>query len=181
MSTACFTGHRKLNGQYYNQINPSVEWYTLKEYLNTTLRFFMVNSIDHYISGLAIGVDMLGAECVAHARSTVDFDVRLTGAMPFPSQASRWPANTRQHWEYVCSLCNEVVSTSPDPYHPSKMQIRNIWMVDNSDYVIAIWNGTRKGGTWNCMEYAQSTNKPIFCVQYLGGNNWQGVWLKEAL
>ena len=188
MASACFTGHRQLNGQYYNPISPSAEWDALKLYLDHLLMWLMTQNnymhteliqhdcVDHFISGLAIGVDMLAAERVAYIRAFVKTPVKLTGAMPFPSQPSRWPQQTKDHFKHVCSLCNEVVAVSQDPYHPSKMQIRNQWMVDRSNYVIAIWNGVEKGGTWNCISYARSTGKPILWVE-LNGTQWRNTWI----
>lgn len=38
---------------------------------------------------------------------------------------------------------------------------RNRYMVDKSDYVFAIWNGERKGGTWYTMEYAKKLKRPV--------------------
>jgi len=178
MPTACFTGHRKLGDHYYNPTTPSTEWHTLRQYLDQ-VNTSMINDhgVDHFISGLAIGVDLLAAESVAYVRVFAkDKEVKLTGAMPFPSQPNKWPEPTRQHWHNVCQLCNQVVSVSADPYSPQKMQIRNEWMVDQSDYVIAIWNGMKSGGTWNCINYAKSKNKPVLAVQPLGAV-WGCGWV----
>ena len=174
MTTACFTGHRKLNGQYYNASNPSIEWMTLKDYLVEMIHWFIINpdlNVDTFISGLAIGVDQIAAESVIEARQRpgIETNVQLIGAKPFPSQASRWPKPTYNHWEYVCSLCNHIYTISDDPYHPSKMQIRNQWMVNQSDYIIAVWDGTEHGGTWNCIDFARSQNKRILLINVLPG------------
>lgn len=48
-------------------------------------------------------------------------------------------------------------------YYPAKMQKRNEYMVDNSDIVIAVWDGT-KGGTYNCVKYAQKLEKKIIQI-----------------
>jgi len=40
------------------------------------------------------------------------------------------------------------------------MNDRNEWMVDNSDYVIAVHDGS-KGGTYNCIQYAKKNSKEI--------------------
>jgi uncharacterized phage-like protein YoqJ len=40
------------------------------------------------------------------------------------------------------------------------MQLRNIWMVDHADEVWAFWDGS-KGGTANCVKYAERVNKPV--------------------
>jgi len=180
MYTACFTGHRKIGGEYYNRVNPSAEWMLLKNYLDSIVYFFMRDhNVTHFITGLAIGVDMLGAESVALCRSFIKTPITLTGAMPFPSQRKKWPKPTRDHWHDTCSLCNEVVSISADPYHPTKMQIRNEWMVDQSNYVIAIWDSRMKGGTWNCIKYAQSKDKPVLHLVHTN-QGWAHNWLSSG-
>jgi uncharacterized phage-like protein YoqJ len=55
-------------------------------------------------------------------------------------------------------------------YHPDKLQKRNIWMVDRSTAVLALWDGS-KGGTANCVKYAEKVSVPVF-------NVWPG-WLNE--
>lgn len=37
-------------------------------------------------------------------------------------------------------------------------------MVDNSDTVIAVWDGS-KSGTGNCVEYAKRKNVPVFTLE----------------
>ena len=41
------------------------------------------------------------------------------------------------------------------------MLARNKYMVDCSDIVLAVWNGGKKGGTWQTIKYANSKNKKI--------------------
>ena len=43
------------------------------------------------------------------------------------------------------------------------MQKRNEYMVDNSDYVIAVWNG-KPSGTENTVKYANKKNKVVLLV-----------------
>jgi uncharacterized phage-like protein YoqJ len=40
------------------------------------------------------------------------------------------------------------------------MQTRNKWMVDHSDMVLSLWDGSA-GGTANCIEYARHVDKPV--------------------
>ena len=35
------------------------------------------------------------------------------------------------------------------------MQVRNMRIVRDSNMMPALWNGERRGGTWNCIEYAR--------------------------
>lgn len=48
-----------------------------------------------------------------------------------------------------------------DHYFSYCMLARNKYMVDCSDIVLAVWNGGKKGGTWQTIKYANSKNKKI--------------------
>jgi uncharacterized phage-like protein YoqJ len=48
-------------------------------------------------------------------------------------------------------------------YSAAKMQIRNEYMVNACDKLIAVWDHT-PGGTENCVKYAQSINKDIIYI-----------------
>ena len=41
------------------------------------------------------------------------------------------------------------------------MQQRNELMVNDSDMVLALWDGESAGGTWNCIQYAGKVEKEI--------------------
>lgn len=165
MPIACFTGHRQVNDAYYNHDNPTKEWAALKNRLESVIQDFITKlSVNHFVSGMAIGVDSVAVEAVALVRAFHGPAVSLTAAIPFPSQSSNWPASTQARWVELCGLCNRIVTTSDDPYTPQKMQIRNEWMVNLSNYVIAVWDGIERGGTWNCIQYALSTGKPVFHI-----------------
>lgn len=43
------------------------------------------------------------------------------------------------------------------------MQKRNEWMIDNSDAIIAVWDGT-PSGTANTIEYARKQGKPVLVI-----------------
>lgn len=57
-----------------------------------------------------------------------------------------------------------VVSTDPshDYLGPWLYQRRNEWIVNNSDVMIAVWDGNPYGGTYRCIEYAWSKAVPVF-------------------
>ncbi len=47
------------------------------------------------------------------------------------------------------------------------MQVRNEYMVDRADLVLALWNGT-PGGTGNCVRYARTRGVPVFVIDPAG-------------
>lgn len=109
---------------------------------------------ERVITGMALGWDQaLG--WAAH-----DEGIPFTAAIPFVNQESRWPALSQTWYKDLLKLADKVVVVSEGGYAAWKMQTRNQWMVDNSDVVLALWNGT-DGGTANCVRYAEKKGKPI--------------------
>ncbi len=107
------------------------------------------------ISGLALGWDQ------AIAFAAVSLGYPLICAIPHANQPLHWPARDCIAWRYLKSKAREWHVIDPSPqYNPASYQLRNIWMVDRADSILALWNGS-PGGTANCIAYAKSKNKPI--------------------
>lgn len=112
------------------------------------------HTVDRVISGGALGWDQ------ALAQATVYRGIPLTLALPFTGFWSKWPKKSQDYLEYLVSEADKVVYVCDEGYAPWKMQERNKWMVDNSDQVLALWNGS-DGGTANCLRYAEKAGKPV--------------------
>jgi uncharacterized phage-like protein YoqJ len=111
------------------------------------------------ISGMALGVDMIWAECLIYRK------VPFVAAIPCAGQASRWPASSKRRYFDIVEhpLCTKhFVST--EPYRPELMQARNEWMVDNCDLLLAAWDGS-PGGTANCVRYAKKFGAEIVKIK----------------
>lgn len=116
---------------------------------------FPVNTV--FITGMALGVDTLFAEIA------IDLKIPFIAAIPFVGQHLRWPFKSREKYNSLLAKATEIVNVSgDDQYKPEYMQLRNMWMVDNCDHLIAIWDGS-SGGTANCVRYAQG-KKPIIQI-----------------
>lgn len=103
-----------------------------------------------------------------------NYNIILESAIPFINQAVRWNPKDIKFWEqqiaasdivtYVDTLYKyKVDAANIGMYHPLKMQKRNEYIVDNSDLIIAIWDGS-KSGTSNCVDYAIYKNKSIIIL-----------------
>lgn len=156
MKTACFTGHRpeSLNG-YDPKDNKELLW---------KLRSFVIQhieekNIDTFITGMALGIDTWAALIVLKLKEKYP-NLRLIAAVPCENHPAKWRKESKEQWQYIIDRCDEVVYVSDEPYTNWCMQKRNIWMCDNSDYVIAVWNGI-PGGTGNCVNYARKIEKEI--------------------
>lgn len=155
------TGHRpdKLNNEYINKFDPRrmFDWYgpLSKVIFRELQELYRLHQVTKVIDGMAIGVDQIAA----HA--AINMDIPVFGAIPCDGQDKMWPLETRHWYNYLLSQTYDHKIISPGPYAAWKMQKRNQWMVDNAATLIAVWDGKKSGGTWNCIEYAQSVNKPI--------------------
>ena len=58
---------------------------------------------------------------------------------------------------------SKVTSVIDSADFPGKYcyQKRNEFMVDNADRILAYYNGSLKGGTYNCLKYAEKVDKPV--------------------
>lgn len=167
-----FTGHRpdKLYGynlynRQYTQLNGLL--YRLCE------KLIQKCEITEFISGGAIGFDMMAFEQVKQLGSTYEIENSL--AIPFRKQDCKWYKSDRDKYNDYKEIADKIYYVDQtEGYQPrgnvvgeysaAKMQLRNQFMVDNSDYVVACWDGVKKGGTWNCINYALKNNKKILHI-----------------
>lgn len=157
MSTICVTGHRpnKLWGYDLN----APKYQLLKEKMKN---FLVAHNCTHAITGMALGIDQLFALAVLELKDE-GHDITLEAAIPCQNHAKQWPKSSQELWQDIVSKCDITTLVTDEPYKPYLMQIRNEYMVDNADEVLAIWDGTR-GGTGNCVDYASRQLKPTFRI-----------------
>lgn len=152
------TGHRpnKL-GNEYQMVGPYSDF--IRKEIKAILLHDKPNVI---ISGMALGVDMIFAQC------GIDLGIPVIAAIPFKGQESKWPFKSIRVYQNILAnklVCQKIVSEGD--YSAAKMQTRNEWMVDNCDVLVAVWDGT-PGGTGNCVKYAESKNKKILYISKIG-------------
>lgn len=160
-NTACFTGHRpnKLKG-YDPKDNKELLWSLHKE----IVRHIEEEKVYTFINGLALGIDMWSARIVIKLRQTKYPNIKLISAVPCKNHSNKWPQQSQKEWQEIVDLSDEVIYVSEEEYKPYLMQLRNAWMCDNSEFVIAVWDGTQ-GGTGNCVKYAQDKKKKITIIK----------------
>lgn len=147
-----FTGHRpnKLGG--YKLPNPTYVY--VCQQIDKTLQELKPEKV---ISGMALGVDQWAAH-IAYK-----LGIPFIAAIPFEGQEKAWPKQSQVTFHLLLKLASEKVIVSPGGYSAPKMQVRNEWMVDRCDKLIAVWDGTA-GGTGNCVNYAVNKDREIIRI-----------------
>ena len=75
-----------------------------------------------------------------------------------------WQSADQKRYNDILQAADEVVILSNGPYKAKLLQDRNEYMVNESDVIIAVWNGG-KSGTKNCIDYATIKNKEIIYIK----------------
>ena len=148
----CVTGHRPEGFPFTPDDKESYLQY--KRSLDAAVRELLEQGYRHFITGMAEGVDTDFALAVLTRKKNYE-NVKLEAALPYPR--SRGTQSLRNTVLAECD-CETMVS---EKYFDGCMQKRNCYMVDKADLVLAVWNGKKKGGTWNTISYARKKNKPI--------------------
>lgn len=103
---------------------------------------------DKVISGMAAGADQIWAI------AALDSGIPLYCYFPYPRK--RYHPQEQYIVENAAGILNICSEYSPQSYY-----LRDKAMVDDSDVVIAVWDGVKSGGTWKTIEYAKSQGKDI--------------------
>ena len=136
-----------------------VRWIRLKELFK---RLLVENNCTEAITGMALGVDTIFALAVLELKDS-GYDIKLHCAIPCRNHSSKWINESVELYKKILARADVVKIVSDEDYKPWLMQKRNEYMVDISDKVIAVWDGT-SGGTGNCVKYAEKINKEIIKI-----------------
>ena len=105
-----------------------------------------------FITGMAMGTDIWAAEIVLQKKKT-NKDLHLICALPHPGFESRRSSIEKLRFNKIIKKA-DIVKEVNSHYFTECYQVRNEWMVDRSNLVIAVFNG-QKSGTKNTVDYAK--------------------------
>lgn len=154
MYRCCFTGHRpeKL----------SVDEKKAKLLLEIAIRKAVADGYRTFISGMARGIDIWAAQIVLQIKEEGQ-EIHLICACPFEGFENGWSQQWQNEYRRILKVA-DIVKYISKSYSRSCFQVRNEWMVDHSNRVIAFYNG-EPGGTLNTINYAK--RKKVEVVNFL--------------
>ncbi|MDR1754125.1 MAG: DUF1273 domain-containing protein [Eubacterium sp.] len=155
-----FTGYRSY------KLNESLSWggndigdiYTA---LNGLLIEKIKAGFSIFQCGMALGADTIFAEEIIRLRDNYPY-IQLTAVIPCPHQEERWRESEKEQYYNLLRLSDIVTYTSTN-YFNGCMQVRNRYLVDNCDELIAIYDG-KKGGSDFTVKYAIKKNKKVTII-----------------
>lgn len=118
-----------------------------------------------FISGMARGVDTWAAQQVLFLRDTHDNPgepIRLICATVH-QQTALWSKEDKETYDRILAKADQVEIIGDGQDVRADLLQRNRWMVDNSEMLIAVWNG-KPGGTKYTIDYAEKKHRPIWTM-----------------
>lgn len=148
--TCCVTGHRQI---------PQEQWADVENALRVEVRRAIEDGYVHFISGFARGADLMFAAAVAEQKQRYP-GITLEAALPY---AGRLDTPDARFHELLMSC--DAVNVACQCYVPYCFEQRNRYMVENSQLVIAVFDGRSSGGTAMTLRYARRLGREIRLVQ----------------
>ncbi|MBQ8522720.1 MAG: DUF1273 family protein [Clostridia bacterium] len=149
--TICFTGHRP-KGLPWGYNENTRDCLKFKQYIKELIIQKIGEGYNYFIVGMALGIDIIIVEILLELKQ--EYDIIIECAIPCLNQECKWSISQQKRYKDILMVCDKITYVSKE-YTIDCMQKRNEYMVDNSDLVIAIWNGT-PSGTLNTIKYAKS-------------------------
>ncbi len=152
--TLAFTGHRTVDGISETELSRRLDNAVLECY-NRGYRKF--------ITGMAMGFDMLAAEAVIRLRA-IHPDAHLEAAIPFHGQPERFSFEDKRRYAHLLSVADSRTTLSGF-YHSGCFHRRNDYMIENASMMIACWDGKPSGGTY--YTYTEALRRGLSVVNLL--------------
>ena len=162
--TCAFTGHRPKSFPWkYNEAAP--DCVLLKAVLAKQIKTLAEGGVTDFLSGMALGVDLWCSQIVLGLRKE-NPALRLHCILPCEGQESKWTASAQEYYRSILVQANEVICVEQE-YSRGCMLKRNLYMVDHSSVLLAVYNGKWRSGTAATMRYAQKMGREIIVIDPL--------------
>ena len=80
--------------------------------------------------------------------------MELCAYVPSRDFAERWNYNDRRRYQDMLSSADSITYVS-EKFGVASAHVRNMAIVDNSDIILAVYDGVSSGGTYRTIEYAK--------------------------
>ncbi|MCM1556942.1 MAG: DUF1273 domain-containing protein [Anaeroplasma bactoclasticum] len=160
--TLMFTGHRSQKLPWgFNENDPRCK--KMRETAKQKIEDAILSGYKYFISGMAIGFDMICAELVLELKQKYP-DIKLVAALPCRNQDSVWrDEKLRKRYRDILKQA-DLVWCESETYTKDCMLRRNDYMLNNSSRVIALYNGLG-GGTAYTIKKAQANGMYIDIIK----------------
>jgi len=161
VKSCAFSGHRPKSFPWkYDETDP--DCVLLKKAIEDQIHQLIDSGVTDFYSGLAQGVDTWSAQIVLAVRKQ-NPGLRLHCVLPCRDQAESWGPVAQELHQHLQAQAETVICLS-EKYHDGCMLARNRYLVDHAAVLLAVYNGSWRGGTAMTVRYARKQGKEIIII-----------------
>ncbi len=149
--TVAFSGNRILSAPKGAKTENLEE--TLREMLRRLIIKLYKNGYDTFISGMALGWDMLCAEEVLKLKDSCE-SIKLIAAIPFKGQEAEYSTCDCERYDEILKGCSYVITISKSFIDSRAYHTRNDFLVNSASKFIVYHCGKARSGTGSTMRKA---------------------------
>ena len=158
--TCCFTGHRPQKLPWgFNENDP--RFLAMKERLRSAIVEAIEDGYTYFVSGMALGFDMVAAELVLELRKQYP-GISLECALACEGQEKVWLPKTKLRFTRVIMQASNVTYFTKE-FTRTCMDERNLLMVNKSSLIITLYDG-KPGGTKKTLDVARAMGSRVVNV-----------------
>lgn len=146
--TCAVTGHRNVE-KNFEKLNLE------KEFIN-----LIAQGVNMFLVGMAIGFDTICFNVLKKIREKSS--IKIIACIPCKDQDAKFSDSQKKEYKEMLNSADDRVIIS-EKYTSYCMQKRNVFMVDNSQFLVCYLRDN-KGGTFNTVNYAKRKNIEIINV-----------------
>ena len=159
----CFSGHRP-NDLPWGYEERGIRFFIFRQKLRRAILKSIKNGKRIFISGMALGFDMIAAETVIELKKSFE-EIKLVCAIPCKNQEIRWNEESIARYRNILRQSDEIYYVSTQEYSRGCMTDRNEYMLKRSSELIAAYNGKKSGGTYQTIRTARLWGLKITVVK----------------
>lgn len=143
MKFASVTGHRYIVDNLIN-----------RKAVNYLINLAIENEIEKFLVGMSRGADFLFADVLSERK------LSWIAVIPCRDQTNLWNEYDRSHHQSLMEKADNVIILSNE-YRQGVMHYRNKYMVNKSEMLLAIYDGSKKGGTYHTFNLMIKNHKKV--------------------
>lgn len=150
--TIAFTGNRNLTSKDECS-GDELKAIICNQLMKMLEREYLDNGITTFITGMALGFDILCAVIVIELKQKYP-DVRLIAALPFIEQADKYSPEDKIQYRRLIDNADFTIAIGGYTYSNEAFHSRNDFMITNASKIIAYHNGKSRSGTGSTIRKA---------------------------
>lgn len=160
--TSCaFTGHRPAKFPWkYDENDP--QCVELKAVLARQIEKLAAAGVTDFFTGMALGVDTWAAIAVLDLRER-NPAIKFHCVLPCEGQETKWSTSAQVRYRDILREADSVEYVKRI-YDRKCMLERNQRLVDSAAFLLAVYNGEKRGGTAATVRHAQKAGRKVIVI-----------------